>query len=287
MNKYFKGWYFKIQNEHQTAALIPAMHIDGDSQKSCSIQIITKNSSWSILFPYDHFKCIGNRPKAKIGENIFSEKGISLNIQTEIISANGVLKFEDLTPLSYDIMGPFKYIPFMECRHSIFSMTHKVNGYLYINDEKYLFKNDVGYIEGDRGRSFPKSYAWTQCNFFYKTQNSIMLSVAEIPIGAIEFTGIIGEILWHGKSYRIATYLGARAIEIGNGMLVVKQGRLTFTSKLIKKQDKLLYAPVCGNMKRTIRESLSCTAYYQLEENGEKIFEFITDSASFEYEYDT
>ena len=122
-----------------------------------------------------------------------------------------------------------------------------------------------GYIEGDRGRSFPTSYVWTQCNFVDETPNSIMLSAAEIPLGSIRFTGIIGIILWHGKEYRIATYLGAKIMQKGNGMLVIKQGRFIFTIKLIKKQDKLLYAPVYGSMKRMIRESTSCTAYYLFE----------------------
>lgn len=53
-----------------------------------------------------------------------------------------------------------------------------------------------------------------------------MLSVADIPIAGIRFTGIIGVVLWQGKEYRIATYLGARVVKIENKMVRVKQGVL-------------------------------------------------------------
>lgn len=285
MTGYFKGWYFKAQNKSQSVALIPAMHRDENRKKSASIQIITEKGAWCVRFPYEQFKCRGNKPQATIGESRFGQWGLKLNIKTDDITAFGDLDFGQFSPLSYDIMGPFRYVPFMECRHSVWSMTHTVSGQLNINNERYVFDHDVGYVEGDRGRSFPKVYAWTQCNFFDRTAGSIMLSVAEIPLATRRFTGIIGVILWQGKPYRIATYLGAKAESIGDGTLVVTQGALKLTARLIKEQDKLLFAPVSGSMARMVRESLSCTAYYLLEENGRKLLEFTTDQASFEYEY--
>ncbi len=174
----------------------------------------------------------------------------------------------------------------MECRNSVFSMTNTVSGCLSINGHAYRFDNDAGYIEGDRGRSFPKVYAWTQCNFFDESPCSIMLSIADIPLGSIHFTEIIGVILWHGKEYRIATYLGAKAAYIGNGKIAVSQGRFKLTATLIKKQDNPLYAPVRGGMKRLIRESLSCTASYSFEEDSKTLFDLKTDRASFKYEFE-
>ena len=109
-------------------------------------------------------------------------------------------------------MGPFHYIPFMQYKHSVISMKHIVNGTLTINNENYVFKNDLGYIEGDRGFSFPKQYAWTHCFF---NDGSLMLSVADIPFGLFHFTGSISVILLNDKEYRFATYLGAKAIKKG------------------------------------------------------------------------
>jgi len=286
LNNYFKGWYLKAQNDTQTVAMIPAMHKDEKGEKSASIQIITENDVWNVKYPYEQFSCHGNKLQVKIGENSFFEQGLKLNIKTDEITASGSLKFGPLSPIRYDIMGPFRYVPFMECRHSVFSMTHTVNGIINVSGEEYRLDNDAGYIEGDRGRSFPDVYAWTQCNFFDESPCTIMLSVADIPLGAIHFTGIIGVILWHGKEYRITTYLGAKAAHIGNGKIAVSQGRFKLTATLIKKQDNPLYAPVRGGMKRLIRESLSCTASYSFEEDGKTLFDFNTDRASFEYEFE-
>ena len=85
----------------------------------------------------------------------FTEHGISLNYQNSNLKVEGILHFQPLSPIRYDIMGPFALIPFMQCRHSVYSMTHKINGQLMVNNRKYVFYNDIGYIEGDRGYSFP------------------------------------------------------------------------------------------------------------------------------------
>lgn len=214
---------------------------------------------------------------------MFSDKGIKLNVQTDKLSAHGALKFGTLSPLPYDIMGPFKFVPFMQCRHSVFSMKHQVDGHITVNGQIYNFRNGIGYIEGDRGYSFPKRYIWTQCCF---NGGSIMLSVADIPLFGFHFTGIISFVLLNGKEYRIATYLGAKVKHIGNNSVIVKQGKYTLAAKLIEKNSFPLYAPENGKMNRIIRESASCKAYYRFSYNGETLCEFTSNMASFEYEFD-
>jgi hypothetical protein len=50
-------------------------------------------------------------------------------------------------------------------------------------------------------------------------------------------------------------------------------------------RGKPLAAPVGGDMKRTIRESPSCRVFYHYQEKGKTVFKFISEVASFEYEY--
>lgn len=305
MKRYFKGWYFKAQNEKEIVAVIPAMHIEKNGKKTASVQIITEKGTWCVPFSYEQFSVKGKSPKITVGDNVFTKQRLHLKISTDEITARGDLKFGPLNKLAYDIMGPFCALPLMECRHSVCSMSHSVNGELQINGEKFHFDRGVGYIEGDRGRSFPVNYAWTQCNFgdVHTDQinlinpnnqinkegqitNSLMLSVAKIPWGPFHFTGIIGAILYEDKEYRIGTYLGAKLELLDQGEIVIRQGDLEFTAKLIEKKDAPLYAPVDGCMKRRIGESLACRAFYELKEYGETIFTFETPRASFEYEYD-
>lgn len=285
MKSYFKGWYFKLQNAEDTIALIPSSHTDKNGITTASLQIISGGGAWNVPFTCEDFYAHPKNLLIKIGKNLFSEHGITINVKQDDLTISGSVIFGALSPIKYDIMGPFALVPFMECRHSILSMTHTVNGILTINGKTFIFDDSVGYIEGDRGSSFPREYSWTQSNFWDDVPCSVCLSVADIPLGLVNFTGIIGIVLWRGKEYRIATYLGARVIHIKDGKIVVKQNDLTLTVQLLERKGHLLKAPILGDMARTITESPSCTAFYHFEQNNKTLFEFETTQAAFEYEY--
>ena len=279
MRNYFCGWYYRCQSDSQTLAVIPAIHT-ACGQQSCSIQLITDTDSWNIPFPASAFQ--KNRAGIQIGKSHFGRQGISLHLYAPGISAVGSLSFGPFTPIRYDIMGPFRYVPFMECRHSVFSMQHTVTGEIRVNGNLYSFRNASGYLEGDRGRSFPKEYAWTQCSF---PEGAWMLSVADIPFGGFRFTGVIGVILLKGREYRIATYLGARVMQIRNGEIVIQQGSLRLTVRRLENAGHPLCAPTGGAMTRTIREQAACRVFYQLRKGEETLLEFTAPRAAFEYEY--
>lgn len=279
MRNYFYGWYLKCQSDTQTLAVIPAVHSTGD-KRTCSIQVITDHDSWTVTFPADSFR--RTRKNLFIGVNRFGEKGMYLAIRTPQSTIKGKLDFGPLFPLKYDIMGPFAFVPFMECRHSVWSMKHSVTGNVWINGQNYSFRNARGYWEGDRGRSFPKEYLWTQCSF---RGGALMLSVADIPVAGIHFTGTIGVVLWRGKEYRITTYLGARVVRIQNKTVRIRQGCLELEARLLDASGRPLKAPAKGDMIRTIHESASCRAFYRFRKKGRTLFAFETDRASFEFEY--
>ena len=281
MRNTFCGWYFKCQSPEHTLALIPAVH-DAQGIRSGSIQIISNTDHWNIPLAPERLQIQKDRPRAVLGKNHFCEDWIHLDLHTRSISAKGELYFGPPTSLRYDIMGPFRYVPFMECRHNVFSMRHRVDGCLTINGTPYCFENDLGYLEGDQGHSFPKHYIWTQCCF---PEGSLMLSVAEIPFGPFCFTGIIGVLLLRGKEYRLATYLGAKAIKIQDGEVMVRQGDLQLTATLLEQTAYPLQAPVGGKMTRTIRENVACHAQYQFSKKGYPLWVLETHKASFEYEY--
>lgn len=279
MHNFFEGWYMKCQSDTQTLAVIPAVHTKGRKCTS-SIQLITDEDVWNVDFWGDEFH--QSAKGIAIAENYFSERGVSLSIKTPKLCVKGKLWYGPLTPLRYDIMGPFAFMPFMECRHSVFSMHHMVNGTVFINGRRYKFENAEGYWEGDRGYSFPKEYLWTQCSF---PEGSIMLSVADIPFVGLHFTGIIGVVFWLGKEYRFATYLGARVIKLKNGKVRIIQREIELEAELLEASENTLKAPVKGGMSRSIHESAACHALYKFKRNGIVQFQFETTKASFEYEY--
>lgn len=279
MHSYFYGWYYRYQSDTQTLAIIPSVHKtkDGDF---CAIQLIMDAEAFHVPFPYRDFR--KDRSQIEIGSNRFGDEGIHLDIHTPELHAIGDLRFGPFSPLRYDIMGPFRYVPFMQCRHSVFSMKHTVHGEISINGMPYVFHNGTGYMEGDRGHSLPREYLWTQCSF---PEGSLMLSVADIPFGPFRFTGIIGIVHLHGKEYRIATYLGAKPVRITPGKIIVRQGNFTLTIEPEAFSGHPLQAPVGGAMHRTIYEHPSCKVYYRFEINRKTLLELDAPNAAFEYEY--
>ncbi len=275
----FYGWYFKCQAGVQTLAVIPAVHQTG-RHRTCSIQFITENDAWTVEFPNEAFRRTGKT--VFIGANRFGQDGVWLEVNTPELRARGRLEFGPLTPLKYDIMGPFAFVPFLECRHSVWSMRHPVRGKMRINGQDYVFRNGWGYWEGDRGRSFPKEYAWTQCCF---PGGSLMLSVADIPVAGFHFTGIISVVWWKGKEYRLATYLGARVSRNRNGEIRIVQGQMELEARMLEVSGRPLKAPNKGVMARIIHESAACSASYRFRIGKRILFAFETDRASFEYEY--
>lgn len=279
MSRYFCGWYFRCQSGQQTLAIIPSVHKTKNSN-FCAIQLITDTESCHVEFPFSVLQ--KHDDQITIAENRFGKDGIHMDIQAPGLRANGTLRFGPFTPIRYNIMGPFRLVPFMQCRHSIYSMRHRVDGEITINGTSYLFRNAIGYIEGDRGYSFPKEYVWTQCSF---PNGALMLSIADIPLGTLRFTGVIGIVYLNGKEYRLATYLGSKVIKIAPDEIVVRQGKYVLTVKPQDISGHPLQAPVAGAMSRTIYEHPSCKVKYRFGKSGIPLLELDVQNAAFEYEY--
>ncbi|MDE6087849.1 MAG: tocopherol cyclase family protein [Oscillospiraceae bacterium] len=276
---YFHGWYFKCMTSNKSIAMIPALH-RCNGRETASLQIITDDATYNI--PIHNLEFQESPLFVRIGNSIFCEKGIQLHIHTKQIHAEGVLRFKELTSIRYDIMGPFQFVPFMQCRHRVYSMRHRIDGILTVNGQQYIFRNGIGYLEGDRGYSFPSQYLWTQCIF---PNGSLMLSVADVPLMGLHFHGVIGVVIIDGQEHRIATCLGAKLDYIHQNTVVIKQGDYCLTAKMIQKHAKPLNAPEHGKMSRMIHESLSCKAFYRFEHHGRILCEFVSDRASFEFEF--
>ncbi len=280
---YFEGWYLKHQNQQQTVALIPSYHVDDSGGKFASLQIITNTFSRHIPYAAEDFFADKRRFAITLGANIFSRGGIYLNVQRPEFSLTGRIFYGPFQTLDRDIMGPFRCVPGMQCRHGILSMEHRLFGYLRLNGSLINFQGGTGYIEKDWGCSFPKSYLWTQCNRFGEKDCRIFASVADIPLCGGHFTGCICDICYEDKHYRIATYSGARARLYNDQKMELKQGAYTLTADLIDANPRPLLAPRSGAMARTIHESAACTVRYRFYRENQCIFDLVSPQAAFEY----
>ncbi|WP_300382157.1 tocopherol cyclase family protein [Clostridium sp.] len=280
---FFEGWYFKHQYENLNIAFIPGINIDKSGIKYSFIQVITDNNSYYIKYDYNDFSSSKDKLNVKIKNNIFTEKGVIIDIVHKDIVINGELNYEYITPIKYDIMGPFSLLPFMECNHGVISLNHKVNGKLNINNEELIIKDGNGYIEKDWGSSFPKSYLWIQSNDFKEGKASIMVSIADIPLSKFKFKGCIAVVFYEGKEYRLSTYNGVRILSYNENGLIIKRGKYKLEIEIKENYAQKLLAPNYGEMIRTVYENISCKAKFKFYIKDTKLFELKSDNTSFEY----
>ena len=281
---YFEGWYFKHQNRQgQTLALIPAFHIDNGGHRSASLQVISNDRSWWLEYPAEQLQVSRQPFRIQLGLSRFSCQGAALQIQQDGLSLRGTLRYGPFTSLQSDIMGPFRFFSGMQCAHGVVSMRHSLSGALELNGETLDFSDGIGYIETDRGRSFPSEYLWTQCAWDGSESGSLMLAAATIPLPVGGFTGCICSVFHSGREYRLATYRGARIEAWSPSAAVIRQRKYRLEAELLNERRQALRAPVEGRMARTIHESLCAEVRYRFRHGKDLLFQHTAPNASFEY----
>lgn len=273
---YFEGWYYKQVSKDNKSAIsfIPGISLTENDPHSFIQYIFTHDNSDGepqmesgyIRFGVDEFTWSDKPFAVKIGNNLFTENFVSVHLQNETHQIEGMLHLGAFTPIDRsiympNIMGPFAYIPHMECYHGVNSMNHELNGTLDINGENIEFTGGKGYIEKDWGTNFPRDYVWLQSNHFENSNTSVFFSNAHIPFYGTEFQGYICNLLLEGKQYRFATYTKTpMEIEIKEGKRVIvcmedEKYRLILDAQ--PADQKELIAPIPEGMKKIIKEGIS------------------------------
>ena len=219
----------------------------------------------------------------QIKNNYFSKEKLHIEIEDKAqdLKIHGDIQYhhhEDIKTsfVSPNIMGPFSYIPFMECNHAILSMKTHIQGNLQINGENRNLDNGIGYLEKDWGKSFPKSYIWCQGNCFQNTDASFILSIADIPFKVLTFQGIICVLLINHHEYRFTTYhhTQIQKYEVSENSIniTLKKGIYELNVKSVSSAGKKLLAPVKGKMEKDILESICSSIVVTLRRNNAIIF---------------
>lgn len=264
---YFEGWYIRVHTSNKDFALIFGISLA--ENKRAFIQYLDTEHSKIYDFPWEEFSFHIDPFQIRISSNLLSLHQLELHLP-EIETK---LHFEHLTPLeisrySPGIMGPFSYFP-MECVHSIISLHHHVNGYIKQKDQ-YQEINGIGYIEKDRGTSFPSKYLWFQSNQNDES-DCFFFSYAHIPFGLFSFQGCIC-VLMLEKQYRFATYLGCKVKVYKNEKkIVVKQYPYTLTILFSYPKGYVLSSSKLGMMCGTVNETLQAEAIVTLKKKKQQI----------------
>lgn len=264
--QYFEGWYFKLvsADENTILAIIPGIAMDKKGEKHAFIQVLDGKQKKAAYhaFPHSDFTASTTSFDVQIGTNQFSNERIVLNLS----DVTGDLNFENTSPwpnewYSPGIMGPFSFVPFMQCKHGIVSLNHSIKGRLSVGDETISFDEGRGYIEKDWGNSFPAAYVWMQTNHFEGKKASLKLSVAKIPWLGSWFVGFIGGLWLNGELYQFTTYNGTRlaSCKISDELVNVELRNKKQILHIEAHRDHAthLAAPIFGDMSGRIQESMT------------------------------
>ena len=287
--RYFEGWYFKCisQDRHHAIALIPGMAIDPDGQRHAFIQVINAESgqTWYFDYPFESFLAARDKLVIRVDTSLFQREGLALDIHHPTGSVTGQLRFSQIRefPVSWhtpSIMGPFQFVPGMECYHAVIHLSHRIDGQIHINGEVFDFDGGAGYLEKDYGRSFPQSYVWLQASHFGHGDASFIFSRARIPWLGREFPGFFAYFTdFQGNTARFATYNCSKLSDwqvdpdsgTCSGILKGPAGQLKFSAQMVG--GGTLRAPVDGSMHREIIESIRATVLVELtDHSGKRIY---------------
>jgi len=284
--------------EENALAVIPGVSFGANKGESHSfVQVLDGRNSRShyYKFPIDKFSSSPQDFDISIGKNRFALEGITLLLQNTESSVQGELRFGETIPwpvrrLSPGAMGPFRFVPRLQCLHGILGFDHEVKGNLIIDGREIDFSNGRGYIEKDWGREFPSAWIWMQSNHFDEKGVSFTSSIASIPFGRGAFTGLLAGLLFNGEIFRFTTYTRAKLTTP-----VVSDDRVKFTIEdkrhLIEVDAKRahgasLRSPVEGLMTGRIIESLDSSIHLRFYEvrrgANELLFEGLGRNAGLE-----
>jgi tocopherol cyclase len=264
--RYFEGWYYKMVDttEKHAFAIIPGISMDEYGEKHAFIQVLDgkRLRSGYHKFDYNSFFAAPGKFQITIQNNRFSED----ELQIDLPEIHGRLAFRNNVPwpkpfYSPGIMGPYAFVPFMECYHGIVSMDHSIRGSMTYNNENICFDHGRGYIEKDWGRSFPCAYFWLQSNHFSRPGISLKASVAKIPWLKGFFVGFICGIWVKNKLIRFTTYnktvLKRSFANEESVELVMENKKYRISINAYRDPATVLAAPVFGLMKGRIEESMN------------------------------
>jgi hypothetical protein len=271
---WFEGWYFKLVDADgaQPYAIIPGVFLGDDAH--AFIQVLDGRAGTSAYhrFALSEFRAEAGALDVRIGRSRFSRAGVTLEIDADETSAkqaaSGSVCFGDWAPwpvtwTSPGVMGPYSFVPLMECKHGILSMDHGLSGALAVGGASTSYEGGRGYVEKDWGRSFPAGYVWTQSNHFGEQGVSVSASVARIPWLTGAFRGYLIGLLFRGRLHRFTTYTGAEIESIDvtdHGLtLAVRDRDHRLEISAATTEGAILHAPYENQMLERVAETMTST----------------------------
>ena len=192
---FFEGWYYKIvTSSGETLVAIPGaiwgedgfafvMFVDASSTVPAERYQLHK-------YPLDALEAsrAAGSWSLTIGPNRFDSSGFTLALDQNGQTVRGTARAAstEAWPASLlmpDIMGPFAWLPGMECRHGVISLDSPfVDGQLQVNSRAVELAGGAAYVEKDWGSAFPRTWVWIQASHFAELATAATIASSRRPV---------------------------------------------------------------------------------------------------------
>ncbi len=281
---YFEGWYYKFVFPGRRFAIIPGVSWAPDDPHAF-VQWLDGDSGVSHYhrYPVEAFRFGKSRFWIEVADNRFSLSSLAVDIPS--LKADAVILEPTGWPTSVvspGTMGPYSFVPKMECNHAVLVMDATAAGSV----DGVQYSHGRCYVEKDWGRSFPKGWVWAQSNSFTKPGVSVTCSVARVPFRNTAFAGFLIGLLADGRLHQFTTYNGARVERVSlteeSVDLTVERRQRRLSLTLHRAGGTVLAAPHDGAMTGRIMETLDAEISVSLEKSGTTLYEGVGSSAGLE-----
>lgn len=281
----FENWYFKLVDEEKEITLGILVEMNTTKKgKEALIQVMgnTINDEVCIYYPVESVKT--GEEEIQIGDNVLGLNQIILNIEKEDFGLKGELALNHHKRLKQSLwipglMGPYKYLPFLESYHEVISLQHTLTGSLWLNNKQIIFNEGKGYIEKDWGKSMPNVWLWAQCSHFKRKDVALMVGVARLPIFFDYYTCFAIPIYYKDQVEIFSNYNGGHLSKLyrykGYVHIIITQKSKILDIKIYGSDEKSCMA---SKSSHKIRDVYACDAAkieLSITENGQIIFEEI------------
>lgn len=292
---FFEGWYYRqVSGDGKTSLSLIPKYSRSKEDPHAFLQYILDDHrgirTGYIRYLYEALVCEEEPFSLSIGENRFHGGGFTVDLRDGDLGILGEVVFGPLSPIGRSlyapgIMGPFSYLPFMECNHAVISMDHSIQGTLSLLGETVTFDGGQGYLEKDWGISFPDRYVWVQANRF-TDGSTFFVSVASIPLGPLSFEGFIGVFFHKGVEHRFASYLPLTScrvrLEEKQVVLSLKKRDLSLEVRIRLAEGGSLRSPRIGRMDEVIKEAPATSLEMLVRKKGAEEITLRADVAALE-----
>lgn len=201
---FFEGWFQKIYSKEYNSSfvIIYGYATRNTEDKFGFIQILFPNKTTEIIyFNRNEFSCDPDSHIVRMGENLLTTEIIQINTKDLIIHLK--LMNNHVSKTFKNSMGYNYFLPNLPCYHAVLNTGHLVSGEIKQKNERFIIKNELGYLEKNWGTSFPETYYWLHAVDPNDPQVSILFSRAEIDWIGKKFIRHVGHLRFDEKQVDI------------------------------------------------------------------------------------